>query len=153
MSSPSSFAAGPDVGANTRSTTTGGGEGGGSGYGWLVFAGIILVIAGVLNTIYGIAAISDSKFFVHGTKYVFGSLNTWGWVALIIGVVQVTAAFSLWAGNTYGRVIGIAVAGLSAIAALLSIPAYPFLSLAVFAIDILIIFGLASYIRPSTAFN
>jgi hypothetical protein len=115
------------------------------GAGWILFAGIMLVLAGVLNVIYGIAAIGDSSFFVNDTKYILSNLNTWGWVTLILGAVQILAAYSIWAGNQFGRWFGIAAAGLSAIGALMSIPAYPFWSLAVFAIDILIIYGLTSY--------
>lgn len=58
---------------------------------------------------------------------------------------QCFAAFSIWQGGGYGRWFGICVAALSAIGALLSIPAYPFWSLAIFAIDVLIIYGLAAY--------
>jgi hypothetical protein len=115
------------------------------GAGWLMFAGIMLLITGVLNIIYGIAAIGDSSFFVNDTKYILSNLNTWGWVMLVIGVLQVAAAFSIWAGNQFGRWFGIFTAGISAIGALLSIPAYPFWSLAIFAVDILIIYGLAAY--------
>ncbi len=111
--------------------------------GWVTFAGVMLLILGVLNVIYGIAAIDDASFFVDDTKFIFSDLQTWGWVALIVGVLQVVAAFSLWAGNVFGRLIGITVAGLSAIAALLSIPAYPFWSLAIFAIDVVIIHQIA----------
>lgn len=111
--------------------------------GWVTFAGVMLLILGVLNVIYGIAAIDGASFFVNDTKFIFSDLQTWGWVALIIGVLQVFAAFSLWAGNVFGQVIGIATAGLSAIAALLSIPAYPFWSLAIFAVDIVIIHQIA----------
>ena len=68
-----------------------------------------------------------------------------GWIVLVVGVLQVFAAFSIWQGGAYGRWFGIFVAGLSSIGALLSIPAYPFWSLAVFAIDVLIIYGLAAY--------
>ncbi len=121
----------------------GGGEP--SGAGWVMFAGIMLLIAGVLNVIYGIAAVGDSKFFVHETQYILSGLNTWGWVTIVLGALQILAAFSIWSGGGYGRWFGIFVASLSAIGALLSIPAYPFWSLAVFAIDILIIYGLAAY--------
>jgi hypothetical protein len=112
--------------------------------GWVTFAGVMLLIAGVLNVIYGIAAIGDSKFFISDTKYILSNLNTWGWVTLIIGVIQLFAAFSLWTGALYGRIIGIGAAGLSAIGALLSIPAYPFWSLAIFALDIVIIHQIAT---------
>jgi hypothetical protein len=116
-----------------------------AGGGWILFAGIMLMLVGLLNVIWGIAAIGDSSFFVHNTKYILSNLNTWGWVTLIIGVVQMLAASSIWAGNQFGRWAGITVAGLSAIGALMSLPAYPFWSLAVFAIDILVIYGLAAY--------
>jgi hypothetical protein len=121
------------------------------GAGWIAFAGIMLSIVGILNVIYGIAAIGDSSFFVHNTKYILSNLNTWGWVTLIIGVIQVIAAFSIWSGGDFGRWIGIFVAGLSMIGALLSLPAYPLWSLAVFAIDVLIIYGLAAYGGQRTA--
>jgi hypothetical protein len=113
--------------------------------GWVTFAGVMLFIVGVLNVIYGIAAIGDSSFFVQDQRYILSNLNTWGWVTLILGLFQLFAAFSLWSGGLYGRVFAIAAAGLSAIAALLSIPAYPFWSLAVFAIDIIIIHQVAKY--------
>jgi hypothetical protein len=112
--------------------------------GWVTFAGVLLLIGGVLNIIYGIAAIDDSSFFVNDQNYIISNLNTWGWVTLILGVIQLFAAFSLWSGNLYGRIIGIGAAGLSAIGALLSIPAYPFWSLAIFAIDIVIIHQIAT---------
>jgi hypothetical protein len=115
------------------------------GAGWVLFAGIMIAMLGVLNVIYGIAAIGNSHFFVHGTNYVFGSLNTWGWVALGVGVFQFLAAFSIWAGGRFGQWAGIAIATLSAIAALLAIPAYPFWSLAIFAVDVLIVYGLTAY--------
>src|SRR3954447_6376278 len=107
--------------------------------GWVTFAGVMLLIAGVLNIIYGIAALGDSSFFLANTRFILSNLNTWGWVTLILGIFQFFAAFSLWSGNLYGRIVGIAAAGLSAIAALMSIPAYPFWSLAIFALDIVII--------------
>jgi hypothetical protein len=113
--------------------------------GWVTFAGVMLFIVGVLNVIYGIAAIGDSTFFVQDQKYIISNLNTWGWVTLILGLFQFFAAFSLWSGGLYGRVFAIVAASLSAIGALLSIPAYPFWSLAVFAIDIIIIHQVAVY--------
>jgi hypothetical protein len=113
--------------------------------GWLLFAGIMIMIAGILDVIYGIAAIDNSKFFVQDTKFIISDLNAWGWIILIVGVLQVIAAFSIWRGGGFGMVIGMSVAMISSIAALLSIPAYPFWSLAIFAVDVLIIYGLAVY--------
>ena len=116
------------------------------GTGSLVFAAVLLVVAGTLNCIYGIAAISDSKFFVNETKYVFSNLHTWGWVTLVLGVVQLTAGFSLGAGRAYGRVVGIFAASIGAIGALLSIGgAFPFWSLGIFALCVIVIHGLVVY--------
>jgi hypothetical protein len=113
--------------------------------GWVTFAGVMLFIVGVLNIIWGIAAIGDSSFFVADQKYILSNLNTWGWVTLIIGALQLFAAFSLWAGGLYGRFVAILAASLSAFAALMSIPAYPFWSLAIFAVDIIVIYQVAMY--------
>src|SRR4051795_12003848 len=115
------------------------------GAGWVLFAGIMMAVVSVLNIIYGIAAIGDSSFFVNDQKYILSNLNTWGWVTLGIGAIQMLAAFSIWNGQRFGRWLGIAMAGASAIASLLSIPAYPFWSLTIFAVDVLVIYGLAAY--------
>ena len=120
-------------------------SGGVQGGGWILFAGIMIAMLGVLNVIYGIAAIGNAHFFVHNTNYVVGSLNSWGWITLIIGIVQLFAAYSIWSGGRFGQWVGIGIASLNAITALLSIPAYPFWSLAIFAVDILIVYGLAAY--------
>ena len=101
----------------TPSSTERGGEWREEGSGWVLFAGIMIVTVGILNLIYGIAAIGDSSFFVADQKFILSGLNTWGWVMLILGVGQILAAFSIWAGNSFGRWFGIACAMLNAIAA------------------------------------
>jgi hypothetical protein len=125
------------------------------GVGRAMFAAILLMIAGTLNIIYGIAAVSDAHFYTSaGTHYVFSSLHTWGWITVILGVIQLTGGFSLIAGNVYGRVIGITAASLGALGALLAIGgASPFWSLGIFAICLWVLHGLVIYgepERPST---
>jgi hypothetical protein len=115
------------------------------GGGWRVFAGSMIVLAGLSNVIWGVAAIDKANFFVADRHFIFGDLSTWGWITLILGAIQVVAAFSIWANRSFGAIVGLVGASLSALAALLSIPAYPLWSLAIFAIDILIIHGLAKY--------
>ena len=111
--------------------------------GWWVFAGALLLIAGILNIVYGIAAIGDSKFFTQNAEFIISGLNTWGWIHLLVGVLELVAAFSLFAGGEFGRWFGMFVASLNAIGALLAIPAYPFYSLAVFVLAIIIVYKLA----------
>jgi hypothetical protein len=122
-----------------------------SGDGWVLFAGTMLLMVGTLNVIDGIAAISDSTFFTENAKYVLSNLNTWGWIILILGVVQVLAAFGIWARTKGVRWFGVAVAGLNGIAQLLFIPAYPFWSLALFTLDILVIYGLVAHGKRTLA--
>ena len=118
--------------------------------GWWVFAAILLMVAGVLNVIWGIAAIGDARFFVADQKYIISSLHTWGWITLILGVIELIAAFSLAAGGGFGRWIGIFAAALASISALLSIPAYPFWSVCVFAVSLIILYELAKAPERST---
>lgn len=115
------------------------------GSGWVMFAAIMLMIIGVMNIVYGIAAIDDANFFVNDARYVFSDLSTWGWIILIIGITQLCAAFSIIGGTSWGRWVGVATAGGNAIAQLLFLPSYPFLSISLFAVDILIIYGLVAY--------
>jgi hypothetical protein len=120
------------------------------GVGRAMFAAILLMIAGTLNIIYGIAAVSDAHFYTSaGTHYVFSSLHTWGWITVILGVIQLTGGFSLVAGGAYGRVIGITAASIGAIGALLSVGgAYPFWSLGIFALCVIVLHGLVVYGEP-----
>jgi hypothetical protein len=119
------------------------------GAGSAVFAAILLVVAGTLNIIYGFGALDDANIFVNDTRLILDNLNTLGWVLIILGVIQLTAGFSLFGGGTYGRVIGIAAATLGAIGALLQVGgAYPFWSLGIFAICLIVIHGLVVLGEP-----
>jgi hypothetical protein len=113
------------------------------GTGRAAFAAVLLLIAGTLNIIYGIGALDSANIFTNDTRYIFTNLNTMGWVLIVLAVIQLTGGFSLLAGNTYGRVIGIIGASLGAIGALLSIGgSYPWWSLGIFALCLYIIHGL-----------
>jgi hypothetical protein len=115
------------------------------GYGWVIFAGVLIMIAGTMNIIYGIAAIAESHFYVGNTHFIISELKTWGWIVMLIGVLEVCVAVGIWAQSAWARWTGVAIAGLNAIAQLIFIPAYPWLSLAIFTLDILVIYGLVAY--------
>jgi len=113
------------------------------GAGRATFAAVLLLIAGTLNIIYGIGALDKANIYANDTRYIFTNLNTMGWVLIVLGVIQLTGGFSLMAGKTYGRVIGIVGAGLGAIGALLSVGgANPWWSLGVFALCVYILHGI-----------
>jgi hypothetical protein len=111
-----------------------------------VFAATLLLIVGTLNIIYGIGALDDANIFTGDRRYILTNLNTLGWVLIILGVIQFVGGLSLYAGNTYGRVIGIIGGSLGAIAALLSIGgAYPWWSLGIFFLCVYVVHGIFIY--------
>ena len=121
------------------------------GAGGALFAGIVLMVVGVLNIVYGIAAVSDSHFYVEDTHFVFTTLHTWGWIAIVLGAIEVTASLSLFAGGTYGRVVGIVAATVGAIGALLNVGgAHPWWSLGIFAVCVWVIYSLTVLGEPKT---
>lgn len=115
------------------------------GSGWIMFAMIMMFIIGTMNVIGGIAAIDNANFYIGNAQYVFSDLNTWGWVILITGVAQVLTAFGIGVRNQFARWVGVLFVGLNALAQLLMLPAYPLWSLALFSVDVLIIYGLVAY--------
>jgi len=110
-----------------------------------VFAAILLAVIGCFNLIYGIAAIANSHVFVANAHYVFGSLRTWGWITLIIAVLQLLAAVGVFTGNQLARWFAVAVLGLNAIDQMFFLPGYPFWSLTIIAADIVALWGLCAY--------
>ena len=117
----------------------------GRGYGLVLYAAILLLIVGVFNLIDGIAAVANSHVFVTDAHYVFANLRTWGWITLILGVLQVLAAFGVLAGNQVARWFAVAVLVLNAIDQLFFLPSYPFWSLVIIALDVIALYGLCAY--------
>jgi len=116
------------------------------GAGRVAFAGILLLVAGTINIIYGIGSLDDANIFINDKRFIFTNLNTLGWVLIILGLIQLTGGISLIAGNTYGRLIGIVGGTLGAIGALLSIGGnYPWWSLAVFFLCVYVVHGIFVY--------
>ena len=125
--------------------STGGRHAEGRGLGLVMFGSILLLIAGFFNMIYGIAAIANSHVFVANAHYVIGDLRAWGWVTLILSVLQLVAAGGILMGNQLARWFGVAVIGLNAIDMMFFIPAYPFWALVIIAVDIVALYGLCAY--------
>ena len=117
----------------------------GRGYGLVLFAGVLMLVVGFWNLIYGIAAIAQSHVFVANAHYVFGNLRTWGWITLIIAALQILAGIGVMTGNQAARWAGIILVGLNAINQMFFIPAYPFWSLMIIAADIVALYGLCAY--------
>jgi hypothetical protein len=113
--------------------------------GGMVFAALMLVMLGIWQVFQGIAAIAKDDIFVRGPNYTYEfSLTTWGWIHLIIGAVAVIAGFGLFTGAGWARALGIAFAALSAIAQFFFLPYYPLWALTIIALDIFVIWALAT---------
>lgn len=115
------------------------------GLGWVTFAGVMLTLAGTFSLIDGVVALAKSKFYVADATFVFSDVRTWGWIMLVVGVVELMAAFALFSGSQWARWFGVSVAGLNAIAQLMFLPAYPWWAIAIFAVDMLVIYALVAY--------
>jgi hypothetical protein len=116
------------------------------GGGRVLFAAVLLLVAGTINILYGIGALDDARVFVNDKRFILDNLNTLGWVLIILGIIQLAGGLSLAAGNTFGRVLGIVGGSLGAIGALLSIGgAYPWWSLGVFALCVYVVHGIIIY--------
>jgi hypothetical protein len=126
-----------------RSSRTGGHRAEGSGL--IIFASVLLLILGVLNLIDGIAAIAQSHIFIANAHYVLGDLRAWGWVALILGILQLLAGAGAMAGNQLARWTGVGLVSLNLIAEMFFIPGYPFWSLMIIAVDVVALYGLCVY--------
>ena len=113
------------------------------GTGRAAFTAFLLLFVGTLNIFYGIGALANAHIYVGETRLVFDNLHTYGWVLLILAVIQLTAGLSLLAGNAYGRVIGIIAASLGALSNLTSIGGNdPWWRLGAFALCVYILYGL-----------
>ncbi len=117
-----------------------------SGLGWLMFAAVMLFIAGFLNIIYGISAIAKDGYLTN--HLLFQDLTFWGWLWLCVGIVEVFAAGGIVTRNQYARWFGVAMATFNAIGQLAFLNASPFWSLIIIAFDVLIIYGLVTYDYP-----
>lgn len=123
-----------------------------TGHGWAsgltVFAGALMVIAGVWHALVGIAALVRDAVFVVTPRYIYAvDLAVWGWIYLLLGILVAVAGVAVFSGQVWARVIGIGLAGLSLVANFVFLPHYPIWSLLAIALDVAVIWALAVYRR------
>ena len=112
--------------------------------GWVVFAGVFMVITGAMNAIQGLAALfrDDTYWVTLGGSVVAFDVTTWGWISLISGILLAVVGYLLLKGSTFARVLGVVLVGLNLIAQFSWSTLYPFWALIAVVIDILIIYAL-----------
>ena len=114
--------------------------------GWVWFAGVMMIIGGLLNAFYGLVAVLNSTWVGWtNTTHVFTTVSTWGWTELIIGLVVVLAGFGVFSGNRAALTVGVIVAALSLMANFMFIPLYPFWALTIMVVDALVIYALVAH--------
>ena len=113
--------------------------------GWILFAGIMMLLIGAFNVLQGLAAIfSDDYYAVTEDKLLVFDFTAWGWIMLIWGVVLLLVGYGLVTGKPWSRWAGIVVAGGNAIAQAAFLSAFPFWSFIVIGLCVLVIFALAA---------
>jgi hypothetical protein len=114
------------------------------GGGWTDFAGVILFLAGILNLIAGIAALVKKEYFIDGGE-LFISLQVWGWIWLVLGVLQIVSGYLVWARSSFGRSLALALVGLSIAVWFMTMGLHPWWSMIVIFIDGLVIYALTVF--------
>ena len=115
------------------------------GRGWVLFAGIMLGVLAALNLLAGIAAIDQAQFYVDNVTFVFADLKTFGWFLAVLGVLQAVTAFGIFRNSDLARWAGIGFASLNMLTLFFFLPAYPFGSIMLFFVDVIVIWGLVMY--------
>ena len=123
--------------------------------GWVVFASFMMMIIGAFQMIEGFVAVFDKGFYAVSRSGLVLNVDytVWGWFHVLLGVVLLVAAVGVLAGNLAARTVGVVLAALSALANMLFITAYPFWSLTIIAVDILVIYAITVHgreLRDST---
>lgn len=114
--------------------------------GWILFAGIMMMLIGAYNLLQGLAAIfSDDYFQVSEDDLLVFDFTAWGWIMLIWGIVLLLAGFGLVTGKPWARWTGIAVVGLNAVAQAAFLSAFPLWSILVVGLCVLVLFALAAH--------
>lgn len=116
--------------------------------GFVMFAGILMLVVGVWHALAGIAALLNDKLYMSTPEYLYSfDLTGWGWAYLAFGVLVAAAGGAVLKGLTWGRVVGVVLAALSLIANFLFLPWYPIWSLVMIALDVIVIWALVAWSR------
>jgi hypothetical protein len=114
------------------------------GSGWMVFAGVAFLIGAFANFFWGLGALGEKEYLNEG-GLLYSTLNTWGWVAVVWSIVLLVGAIMLLARMQVGPIVGIVLAAISCIFWLFALPVLPLYAVTAIVIDMLVIYGLATY--------
>lgn len=114
--------------------------------GWIFFAAVMMILAGIMNTVHGFIAVVNDEWVVWGNRAdLYFDLTEWGWIHLVIGIAVLLAGIGLLTGNVLARAVAVVLASISLVANFLYIPAYPLWALTIIAIDVLVIYAVTAH--------
>ena len=115
--------------------------------GWVMFGGAMMILLGAFHAIAGLTALLDSGYYVATSTrmVVHADYTVWGWVHLLAGAAAIAAGIGLFSGEMWARVVGVLIAGISALLNFVFIPAYPIWSLLMVAFDIVVIYAITAH--------
>jgi hypothetical protein len=114
--------------------------------GWIAFAGVMMIISGGLNALYGLIAVVNDEWVVWTNRAsLYLDISQWGWVHLIVGLVLMLAGIGVFSGRMLARIVGVIAAAVSLFVNFMFVPAYPLWALAVVTIDVLVIWALTAH--------
>jgi hypothetical protein len=121
--------------------------------GWVIFAGIMMVMLGTFQAIEGLIALFKDTYFVvpRSNLVVSVSYTTWGWVHLLLGILVAAAGLGVMAGQMWARLVGIVLALVSAVVSIAFIAANPVWSTIIIVIDIVVIYALTVHGKETKA--
>ena len=131
----------------TRSADRSGAQAPTGWVGWLIFAGVMMILVGTFQVIDGLIALfNDDLYVVRSDGLVVNvDYTAWGWTHLLLGILLIAAGYAVFSGRVWGRTLGVIAALLSAIVNFAFIPAYPVWSLLIITVDVLVIYALSAH--------
>ena len=122
-----------------------------SAYGGVVFAAMLMIMAGTFQALQGLVALVNDNFYVTGEQYILRfNLTTWGWIHLVTGVVVAVTGAAVLRGAGWARSIAVVIAGLGILTNFAWLPHYPVWALTVIGFDLFVIWALVTHGRDAT---
>ncbi|MEV0294675.1 hypothetical protein [Nocardia sp. NPDC050710] len=114
--------------------------------GTAIGAAVLLLTVGILQILEGISAVAEDELFIVGPEYIYQfDTTTWGWIHIVLGAVLIVCALGLMTGTTWGKVAAIVIAALAIVANFLSLPYYPWWSVLIIALSIVVIWAVSTW--------
>ena len=111
--------------------------------GWVYFAGILMIIRAFFQGFSGVVALTKpTTYILTEERLAILNFTAWGWIHIVIGILLLSAGFSVIAGGMWGRIVGVIITVLAVFANLAFLPAYPVWSTIAIVIDVLILYAL-----------